>query len=107
MSKGIDMDGHVEAGQRSQRTPNIGPDLSFAPRPYPRRAPGESILRGRRVLVIDADIQRGRRTCAMLAERSAAGRHHAGDETLSALLAGPDRYEAILVRAEDADDEDV
>ena len=43
----------------------------------------------------------------MLAERSAAGRHHAGDETLGALLAGPDRHEAILVRAEDADDEDV
>ncbi len=107
MSKEIDMEGHVEDAHHSPPHSSIGPDLSFAPRPYPRRAPGESILRGRRVLVIDGDVQRGRRTCAMLAERSAAGRHHAGDETLGALLAGPDRYEAILVRAEDADDEDV
>lgn len=107
MSKEIDMEGHVEGAQHRPPHSSIGPDLSFAPRPYPRRAPGESILRGRRVLVIDGDVQRGRRTCAMLAERSAAGRHHAGDETLGALLAGPDRHEAILVRAEDADDEDV
>ena len=107
MSKVLDMDGHVEGTARDTSGSGIGPDLSFAPRPYPRRAPGESILRGRRVLVIDSDIARGRRVCAMLAERSAPGRHHSGDASLGALLAGPDRYEVILVRADDADDEDV
>lgn len=107
MSKVIDMEGHVERGAHGASHSSSEPDLSFAPRPYPRRAPGESILRGRRVLVIDSEVARGRGVCAMLAERAAAGRHHRGDGTLANLLEGPDRYEAILVRAEDADDEDV
>ena len=63
MSKVLDMDGHADSGVHKASAPGIGPDLSFAPRPYPRRAPGESILRGRRVLVIDSDVTRGRRVC--------------------------------------------
>ena len=106
MSKVLDMESHVDGGA-SGADPTIGPDLRFVPRPYPRRAPGESILRGRRVLVIDSDVPRGRAVCAMLAARAAAARHHSGDHTLAALLEGPDRYEVVLVGADDADDEDV
>ena len=107
MSKLLDMDGHQSPNASGAPSSYIGPDQDIAPRPYPRRAPGDSILRGRRLLVIDSDVPRGRRVCDTLGQRAAASRHHRGDASLATLLAGPDRYEAILVRAEDADDEDV
>ncbi len=85
----------------------LGPDQPFVPRPYPRRAPGASPLRGRRILVIDGEIERGRSVCAFLSARSAAALHHDGGPGLAGLLAGPDRFEVILVRAEEADDDDL
>ena len=84
-----------------------GPEQSFVPRPYPRRAPGESPLRGRRILVIDGDIERGRAVSALLSCRSAAARHHDGGAGLEALLDGGDPVEVIIVRDEAADDEDL
>lgn len=84
-----------------------GPSPDFVPRPYPRRAPGDSPLRGRKVLVIDADIERGRAASALLSSRGAGARHHHGGEGLEELLVGGDRYEVVLVRGEDVDDEDV
>ena len=107
MSKLIDMEAHDHGSARAGADPALGPDLRFVPRPYPRRAPGESILRGRRVLVIDPDVQRGRGTCAALSARAASALHHPGDMSLAGLLDGPDRFEVILVGAADADDEDV
>ena len=84
-----------------------GPDQPFVQRPYPRRAPGASPLRGRRVLVIDRDVERGRGVSGFLAARSAAARHHDGGAGLGELLVGADRFEVILVRAAEADDEDL
>lgn len=85
----------------------LGPSPDFVPRPYPRRAPGMSPLRGRRVLVIDGDVERGRAVSALLSSRGAGARHHHGGEGLEGLLGGRDRFEVILVRGEDVDDEDV
>ena len=79
MSKLLDMDGHQSPNASGAPSSYIGPDQDIAPRPYPRRAPGDSILRGRRLLVIDSDVPRGRRVCDTLGQRAAASRHHRGD----------------------------
>lgn len=86
---------------------SIGPDQPFAPRPYPRREAGSSPLRGCRALVIDEDVQRGRRMAVQLSSRAAASRHHSGGEGLGELLDGRDKYDVILVPARQVDDEDI
>jgi len=86
--------------------PAAGP-AEFAPRPYPRRAPGHSPVRGRSVLVVDPDVDRGRQLSARLSSRGAAARHHDGGDGLGQLLTGPDRIEVIVVRGSDVDDEDL
>lgn len=87
--------------------PGIGPDQAFAPRPYPRREAGSSPLRGCRALVIDEDVQRGRRTAVHLSSRAAASRHHSGEDGLADLLDGRDQYDIIVVPADQVDDEDL
>ena len=86
---------------------SIGPDQSFAPRPYPRREAGSSPLRGCRALVIDEDVQRGRRVAVQLSSRAAASRHHSGGEGLAELLDGRDQYDIIVVPARQVDDDDI
>ena len=87
--------------------PSIGPEQSFAPRPYPRREAGSSPLRGCRARVIDDNVQRGRRTAVQLSSRAAASRHHSGGEGLSDLLDGRDQYDIIVVPANQVDDDDI
>lgn len=84
-----------------------GPSPAFAPRPYPRRASGVSPLRGRKVLVIDGDVERGRGASAILSSRGAGARHHDGGPGLEALLQGGDHFEVVLVQGDQVDDEDV
>ena len=86
---------------------SIGPEQSFAPRPYPRREAGSSPLRGCRALVIDEDVQRGRRVAVQLSSRAAASRHHSGGEGLADLLDGRDQYDVIVVPARQVDDDDI
>lgn len=111
MSKYLDMDHSktkltdISAGDPAKR--GAGPAPSFVPRPYPRRAPGDSPLRGRRVLVIDPDVARGRKTSALLSSRAAAARHSDGGPGLEQILDGRDRYEVILVHGSGVDDEDI
>lgn len=84
-----------------------GPSPAFVPRPYPRRAPGVSPLRGRRVLVIDGDVERGRGASAVLSSRGAGARHHDGGPGLEALLNGGDRFEVVVVHGDQVDHEDI
>jgi len=76
------------------------------PRPYPPRDPGESPLRGRLALVLDRDVERGRRAATTLGYSGCAARHHVGGAGLERVLA-QEPWEVLLVSGDDAVPDDV
>lgn len=61
--------------------------LPFVPRPWPSRAHGESPLRGRRVLVVDQDLDHAREVAAQLTRLGCINRALAPEELPAALSA--------------------
>jgi len=92
-------------GPAAPQAAEAGAD-TFVPRPYPSRDPAASPLRGRHALVLDRDVERGRRLAAALAAGGCAASHHTGGSELARVLER-DRWEVILVSGRDALPEDV